>query len=79
VTADVSIDRETIAFSNFATPSRERLAVAPLGPIVFDRCQFEEAVAALERAVAAWRPTPRPHVSPRATGGSIDPLAPTRD
>jgi hypothetical protein len=65
VTTDVSVAQETITFSKFATPWRGGLAVAPLGPIVFDRRQFEEAVTALERAVAAWRPTPRPEVRPR--------------
>jgi hypothetical protein len=65
VTTDVTVDQETIAFSRFATPSRGGLAVAPLEPIVFDRRQFEEAVAALERAVAAWRSTPRPVVPPK--------------
>jgi hypothetical protein len=57
VTTDVSVDQETIAFSRFATPWRGGLAVAALGPIVFDRRQFEEAVAALKRDLAAWRPT----------------------
>lgn len=58
VFADVSVTDATVTLSNFTTWMGGGKVVAATDPLVFDRAQFEEAVARLEREVEAWRPPP---------------------
>ena len=55
VTADVQVAGSTITLCSFTTYPQ---IVAPLGPVGFDRRQYEEAVARLMAEIEAWRPLP---------------------
>jgi len=45
----IKIDKNTVSWPSFGQPDRPRLSFEGLGPFVFDRPQYEEAVSDLER------------------------------
>jgi hypothetical protein len=56
VFVDVHVDDATITLYNFSTHWRGEWVVAALGPIYFDRGQFEVAVSRLQSRLQEWRP-----------------------
>jgi hypothetical protein len=64
VSVSVVVDDATITLSHFVVSWGREQSVAAVDPIVFDRRQFEEAVAGLPGLVAAWRPRDRAMEAP---------------
>ena len=61
VVADVEVTDDTVTIQRIFTWRGNQRVAADLEPLVFDRVQFDEAVRALERDIAVWRPSEKPN------------------